>query len=210
MCEDFMDKNNKILVDYVCGKSKSWSFLIWFMFVLTIILIAAIFAMCIIDPELLLYEGDYEVLGILALLLIFGVCSVFYFKFIVSMKEHREELKIKYNGLNDEQKQEILDCAKIYREISRDARRAWGRFAYDTFYISDNYIYGNLAICKTQKSLILSPVVFEYISLKDVEVAKKDTFVGNTVLVMYTKDKKIYRCRAEEKKIKELAERIKG
>ena len=56
----------------------------------------------------------------------------------------------------------------------------------------------------------MSPVVFEYISLKDVEVAKKDTFVGNTVLVMYTKDKKIYRCRAEEKKIKELAERIKG
>lgn len=60
------------------------------------------------------------------------------------------------------------------------------------------------------EDIILSPVVFEYISLKDVEVAKKDTFVGNTVLVMYTKDKKIYRCRAEEKKIKELAERIKG
>lgn len=53
-------------------------------------------------------------------------------------------------------------------------------------------------------SLILSPVVFEYISLKDVEVAKKDTFVGNTVLVMITKDKKIYRCRAEEKQIKDL------
>lgn len=60
------------------------------------------------------------------------------------------------------------------------------------------------------EDIILSPVVFEYISLKDVEVAKKDTFVGNTVLVIYTKDKKIYRCRAEEKKIKELAERIKG
>lgn len=166
--------------------------------------------MCIIDPELLLFEGDYEVLGILALLLIMGVCSVYYFKFITGMKEHREELKIKYNGLNDEQKQEILDCAKIYREISRNARRVWGRLAYDTFYTSDNYIYGNLAMYKTQKSLILSPVVFEYISLKDVEAAKKDTFVGNTVLVMYTKDKKIYRCRAEEKKIKELAERIKG
>ena len=205
-----MDKNNKILVDYVCGKSKSLSFLIWCLFVLIIIPIAGIIAMCIIDPELLLFEGDYEVLGILALLLIMGVCSVYYFKFIVGMKEHREELKIKYNGLNDEQKQEILDCTKIYREISRNARRAWGRLAYDTFYISDNYIYGNLAICKTQKSLILSPVVFEYISLKDVEVAKKDTFLGNTVLVMYTKDKKIYRCRAEEKKIKELAERIKG
>lgn len=201
-----MDKNNKILVDYVCGKSKSLSFFLWCLFVLIIIPIAGIIAMCIIDPELLLFEGDYEVLGILALLLMMGVCSVFYFKFIVSMKEHREELKIKYNGLNDEQKQEILDCAKIYREISR---RVSGRYGYDTFYISDNYIYGYLARCKTQKSLILSPVVFEYISLKDVEVAKKDTFVGNTVLVMYTKDKKIYRCRAEEKQIEALDDKIK-
>ena len=202
-----MDKNNKILVDYVCGKSKSLNFLLWYLFVLIIIPIAGLFAMCIIDPELLLFEGDYAVLGIMALLLILGVCSVFYFKFIVSMKEHREELKIKYNGLNDEQKQEILDCAKIHREISR---RVSGRYGYDTFYISDNFIYGNLARCKTPKSFNLSPVVFEYISLKDVEAAKKDTFVGNTVLVMYTKDKKIYRCRVKEKKIKELAERIKG
>ena len=92
----------------------------------------------------------------------------------------------------------------------RNAWRAWGRLAYDTFYISDNFIYGNLARCKKPKSFNLSPVVFEYISLKDVEAAKKDTFVGNTVLVMYTKDKKIYRCRVKEKKIKELAERIKG
>ena len=52
-----MDKNNKILVDYVCGKPKSSSFLIWFTFVLTIISIAAILALCIINPELLLFEG---------------------------------------------------------------------------------------------------------------------------------------------------------
>lgn len=160
------------------------------------------------DFKLLLFKEDYAFFVELALLLIFGVCSVIYFKFIVSMKEHREELKIKYNGLNDEQKQEILDCAKIHREISR--RVASCRYAYDTFYISDNFIYGNLARCKTPKSFILSPNVFEYISLKDVEAAKKDTYVGQTVLIMFTKEKKIYRCRAEEKQIKELAERIKG
>lgn len=45
--------------------------------------------------------------------------------------------------------------------------------------------------------------------MKDVEAAKKDTFVGNTVLVIYTKDKKIYRCRAEEKQIEALNDKIK-
>ena len=52
-----MEKNNKILVDYVCGKSKSLSFFLWCLFVLIIIPIAGIIAMCIIDPELLLFEG---------------------------------------------------------------------------------------------------------------------------------------------------------
>ena len=205
--EKNMDKNNKILVDYICGKAKLMSFLLWFMFVLIIISIAAIIAMCIIDPKLLLFEGDYVVLGILALFLIFGVCSVIYFKFIVSMKEYREELKIKYNGLSAEQKQEVLACAKIYRESYQSCSCC---IAFDTFYISDNFICGNLARCKTPKSFNLSPVVFEYISLKDVEAAKTDTYIGQTVLVIFTKDKKIYRCRADEKRIKELDERIRS
>ena len=65
-------------------KIKVTELFLWCLFVLIIIPIAGIIAMCIIDPELLLFEGDYEVLWILQLLLMMGVCSVYYFKFIVN------------------------------------------------------------------------------------------------------------------------------